>query len=384
MEKDKKQAQVFHFDLYGKRTEKYDFLLNNNLQNVQWQELKFEDENYFFVPKDFSLNDEYEKGFKIDELFTVNTSGVASGKDAELVSFSPFAQNNNLYDYRPFDVRFIDYDKNKIQRNRYQIMRHFLKGENVGLVVSKINRQLSTGYIFITSKIVDRHILDSAHDSTFACPLYLYPESDKIFENAKRKSNLNESIINEISQRISLQFTEEKGEAENTFAPIDVLDYIYAILHSPAYRERYKEFLKIDFPRVPYPENVEQFWTLALLGGKLRRLHLLEGVEPQQGMTDYPIAGSNEVTKPYFLCHCGLDPQSYDNRVYINDSQFFENVPLVAWNFYIGGYQPAQKWLKDRKGRTLNYDDIEHYRKIIFVLKETGAVMREIDENLIK
>jgi len=117
------------------------------------------------------------------------------------------------------------------------------------------------------------------------------------------------------------------------------------------------------------------------LGGKLRRLHLMEGVEPQQGMADYPIAGSNEIEKPHFVCHCGLDPQSPSNgKVYINETQYFDNVPSVAWNFYIGGYQPAQKWLKDRKGKTLGYDDIRHYQKIIWVLKETEEVMREVDE----
>jgi len=121
------------------------------------------------------------------------------------------------------------------------------------------------------------------------------------------------------------------------------------------------------------------------LGGKLRRLHLMEGVEPQQGMADYPIAGSNEIEKPHFVCHCVLDPQSPANgKVYINETQYFDNVPSVAWNFYIGGYQPAQKWLKDRKGKTLGYDDIRHYQKIIWVLKETEEVTREVDEVMVE
>ncbi|MCL2652048.1 MAG: DNA methyltransferase, partial [Candidatus Azobacteroides sp.] len=279
--------------------------------------------------------------------------------------------------YRPFDTKWTYYTgeaKGFLGWPVQKIMQHFLKGKNVGLVFRRQQPESRDLYIFCSNGIIaDGYIRSDNKGGESLAPLYLYLEGDivdGIRMPYKKTPNLNESIINEISQRISLQFTEEKGEAENTFAPIDVLDYIYAILHSPAYRERYKEFLKIDFPRVPYPENTEQFWKLALLGGKLRRLHLLEGVEPQQGMADYPIAGSNEVTKPEYV----------DSKVYINDSQFFENIPLVAWNFYIGGYQPAQKWLKDRKGRTLNYDDIEHYRKIIWVLKETEEVMKKIDK----
>jgi predicted helicase len=179
------------------------------------------------------------------------------------------------------------------------------------------------------------------------------------------------------------------GAGEGFFAPMDVLDYIYAVLHSPTYRERYKEFLKIDFPRVLYPENTEQFWKLVESGGKLRRLHLLEGVEPQEGIADYPVVGSDEIEKIY-LTPCpspkarGDSPPSEGlgeaSRVYINDTQYFDHVPPETWNFYIGGYQPAQKWLKDRKGQTLGYDDIVHYQRIIRVLKETMEIMNENDK----
>jgi predicted helicase len=166
-----------------------------------------------------------------------------------------------------------------------------------------------------------------------------------------------------------LEYETEKSVAPKRFAPIDLFDYIYAVLHSPAYREKYKEFLKIDFPRVPYPENVNQFWALVALGGKLRLLHLLEGVEPQPCMADYPVVGSNEVEKTQYI----------DEKVYINKTQYFAHVPPEAWNFYIGGYQPAQKWLKDRKGRKLEDEDIRHYQRVVRVLKETGEVMREVD-----
>ena len=162
----------------------------------------------------------------------------------------------------------------------------------------------------------------------------------------------------------------EGGELSGeNFAPIDLLDYIYAMLHSPNYREKYKEFLKIDFPRVPYPQDKETFWKLVELGGNLREIHLLESPKVEEYITQYPVDGDNIVGKIRFA----------DNKVWINDTQYFDNVPEIAWNFYIGGYQPAQKWLKDRKERTLNFDDIFHYQKIIVALSETDKLMKEID-----
>ena len=142
------------------------------------------------------------------------------------------------------------------------------------------------------------------------------------------------------------------------------------MLHSPAYREKYKEFLKIDFPRVPYPKDAAAFWQLVKLGGELRQIHLLESPAVNEYITQYPIDGDNVVAKP-----------KYENRkVFINDTQYFDGVPEVAWNFYIGGYQPAQKWLKDRKGRKLEFEDILHYQKIIVALTETDRLMKEVDE----
>ena len=197
-----------------------------------------------------------------------------------------------------------------------------------------------------------------------------------------RHHNLNDNIIGKFSAKTGLQFIEEKEPPPSeraagcSFAPIDVLDYIYAVLHSPAYRERYKEFLKIDFPRVPYPQNTGQFWQFVTLGAKLRRLHLLDNVQPEDGIAVFPVAGNNQVEKlsPIFPAF----PAS-PIRVFINDTQYFDNVPPEAWTFYIGGYQPAQKWLKDRKGKTLNFNDVNHYRRIIRVLKETGELMQQIN-----
>ena len=180
---------------------------------------------------------------------------------------------------------------------------------------------------------------------------------------------MDSRIVTEIASRLELTFTNEKEQAPGTFSPIDILDYIYSVLHSPTYREKYKEFLKIDFPRVPYPKDASTFWQLVALGGELRQIHLLESPVVNKYITQYPVGGSNEVEKV-----------SYNNgNVHINDAQYFANVPRVAWEFYIGGYQPAQKWLKDRKDRNLDFDDIQHYQKIIVALSETDRLMKEID-----
>jgi predicted helicase len=162
--------------------------------------------------------------------------------------------------------------------------------------------------------------------------------------------------------------------SEGNFAPIDILDYIYAVLHSPTYREKYKEFLKNDFPRVPYPKDKDTFWQLVTLGGQIREIHLLESPTVEQYITQYPTDGDNVVVKP-----------KYENgKVYIYDTQYFDNVPQTAWDFYIGDYQPAQKWLKDRKERTLEVDDILHYQKIIVAFTETDRLMNEINKIVIE
>lgn len=205
---------------------------------------------------------------------------------------------------------------------------------------------------------------------------YLYPkinEQQTINQSIERTPNLNPEIVNQIAEILGLTFTNEKDNStssasQNTFAPIDLLDYIYAVLHSPSYREKYKEFLKIDFPRVPYPKDKDTFWQLVKLGGKIRQIHLLESPKVEEYITQYPIDGDNVVGKPKYK----------NGKVYINDTQYFDKVPQVAWEFYIGGYQPAQKWLKDRKDRTLEFDDILHYQKIIVALSETDRLMKEI------
>ena len=372
-------GQVFHFDLFGKRDFKYNYLHENSLKSFEWNELKPESPNYYLVKKDFDGSNEYEKGFKVDELFTINTSGVKTHDDENLICNQKFHENNYKYYYRPFDIQNIEYDLKKVVRHRFSVMKHLLK-ENIAILFPRQAITEKFGF-FVSKGLTDINYTGTAGQfgAGLVFPLYLYPDTNAqqtINQSSGRTPNLNMEIVNQIAEHLGLTFVPEKSPSLESVSepveltPIDILDYIYAVLHSPTYREKYKEFLKIDFPRVPYPKDNDTFWQLVKLGGEIRQIHLLESPTVEKYITQYPIDGDNVVIKP-----------NYQNgKVYINDTQYFDNVPEIAWNFYIGGYQPAQKWLKDRKGRTLDFEDILHYQKIIVALSETDRLMKEIDQ----
>lgn len=188
--------------------------------------------------------------------------------------------------------------------------------------------------------------------------------------DTERRPNLDANIWAEISRHAGKDTT-----------PEEVFDYIYGVLHSRRYRKRYREFLKVDFPRIPYPESAAQFGHFVSYGHRLRELHLLHALPASAGLPDMPTCpGRPSVATFPVSGTCTVEQPRYAaGRVYINATQYFDHVPEAAWQFYIGGYQPAQKWLKDRKGRTLSFDDIAHYQKIICVLLETDRLMGEID-----
>ena len=271
--------------------------------------------------------------------------------------------------YRPFDERSIYYSDNFVDRTRKNVGKE-ITNQNLVLNFPKIVK-VDWSHSLLTKSIPTAISMDI--NGTYFAPLYLYSinkTQQTIDQSAERTPNLNLEIVNQISDNLGLTFTNEKETTKGTFAPIDILDYIYAVLHSPTYREKYKEFLKIDFPRVPYPKDKDTFWKLVKLGGEIRQIHLLESAVVDKPISKYPHTGNNVVGKT-----------KYENsNVYINETQCFEDVPEVAWNFYIGGYQPAQKWLKDRKDRELQIDDIRHYMKIIVALTETDRLMKEIDK----
>lgn len=381
-------GKVFNFDLFGKREHKYEYLINNNLNSADWQKLNYSEPNYFFVQKSFINNEKYDSGFKVDELFPINSVGIVTSRDAVLIGYSKeelTKQVETYYnihidqtlvirvDYRTFDKRFIYYNTKLIDRARDKVMRHIMQKNTV----LNIPKQAIKGFnhIFVGNSPCDKNFIDSAGQfgAGNAFPLYIYPETNGQQINGQtteRTPNLNAEIVKQIAAKLGLTFTNEKETTENTFAPINILDYIYAVLHSPTYRKKYKEFLKIDFPRVPYPKDKTTFWQLVKLGGELRLIHLLESPLVNNFITQYPEDGDNTIEKIKYS----------SGKLFINEKQYFGNVPEIAWNFYIGGYQPAQKWLKDRKNRKLSFEDIIHYQKIIVALTETDSIMKEIDK----
>ncbi|MHA7863932.1 type ISP restriction/modification enzyme [Flagellimonas marinaquae] len=617
-------GKVFHYDLYGKREVKYDFLRENTISQIAFKELPNVAPMYFMVQKDFEAKAVYDKGFAVNELFPLNNVGVVTSRDSFVIDENKTIVENRIRDfftlekehiiskhglrenkswkidevkkkaigfmesdiqqvsYRPFDNRYLYYNEHFIERSRIETMQHFLKGGNVGLVYKLGNAEERS-----VSAIVSKNIIDfrswsrpGMQGGDYIAPLYLYPESEvspggqhsmeqglsgspagstpDTGEPLARVPNLDMAIVHQIATGLGMTFVPEKptptqaprqapllekegcpqdgevkplpvnqqdgevkqaynkianlpylktfrrelrnnltpaeaalwkmlkgkqlegrkfrrqhsvgnyildfycpseqiaieldgqghfettqaeydrerdlflnhygirvlrfenkwvwdnpeglldtvrgyfgkqplspptadsspsqGEQLECFAPMDILDYIYAVLHSPSYRETYKEFLKIDFPRVPYPKDKETFWKLVQLGEELRQLHLLESPKVEHYLTQYPVDGDNVVTRKMSKTSPGFVPDAAMNadgqalgKVYINDTQYFDGVPQVAWEFYIGGYQPAQKWLKDRVGRRLEFDDILHYQKIIVALTETDRLMQEID-----
>jgi predicted helicase len=422
--KETRLANVYHYDLYGLRKDKYNFLYENNINSIKWQRIDYKTPLYFFLYKSNDNQEIYETGFQITKLFINQSTGLFTLGDNFIIDNQKSNVKerilkfiNNRYDeqrlkkeyslgknypnwiienkskivfdesklvkitYRPFDIKWTYYDSSLIWRTRQEVMNHLLNGKNIGFITARSNKSKTCDHFFITKYICELKCGESLTGS-YAFPLYLY-------EGRKRRPNLNSIIINEIEKKLNLSFVPEKSDSltltnngfkessfapgqlvENSFTPLDLFDYIYAVLHSPAYRETYREFLKIDFPRIPYPVDSRIFWKIVALGGELRRLHLLEGKKFEKIEANSVSMGKVLVEKVRYS----------DGQVFVNDDFCFDDVPQTAWEFYIGGYQPAQKWLKDRKGCILKSEDFKHYRKIVLALTETARIMGEIDK----
>lgn len=388
----KKEKKVFYVDLYGSREEKYRWLDKNRIESIEWHELEPKEPYYFFILKDFSLQEEYEKHWSITNIFRQYSSGVVTGKDETLVKFTMeeiekvwkdiFDPQKNLqeiekkyglknttawnvskrrkkllveesfskdkimaYAYRPFDDRFIFYS-NFLQRAQKRVLKHLLR-ENKALISSRRVNEKSFNHVLVCDKIGDKHVIS---DQSYFFPLYLY-------ERGKVQPNFTEKFLGFIKTKYGA-----------SLMPEEILYYIYAILHSPTYRRKYEEFLRYDFPRIPFIDDYGVFKRLVSLGKKLVELHLMERRLPTK--VKFDIVGSNVVEKV-----------KYENgKVWINKNQYFEGVPEDIWNFYIGGYQVLSKWLKSRKNRKLTAEEIEKFLQIVEIIKQTIKIMEEIDK----
>lgn len=349
-----KLAQVYYYDLYGLREHKHDFLWSKNIRTVKWKRLPQRGPHFFFVPKDLKKEVEYSKFLRIEEIFNKYTSGIKTHDDTSLVKFQPTKEKyDKKYFYRPFDTRYVEYDIKKVVRHRYEMMQHFLVGENLGLISGRQGQVLRMEFdwdlLSVTDRLADTNFFYRGGIIIF--PLYLYTEF-----NGKHLKELN----------LRPEFLKETKNRYGKVSPEEILYYIYAVLHSPLYRKRYQEFLKIDFPRIPLFEDKLLFKRLARVGERLVKLHLLEdfkkGYQP-----GYPVGGGHVVEKVTY--------DEVNGRVYINETQYFGKIPPEVWDSHVGGYQVLQKWLKDRKDRALSLEEIKTYRQIVAALRETIEIM---------
>lgn len=373
-----RDANIYYAETYGKRDHKFATL---NKNTIKFKKIKLDSKQYYFVEKNIEGKADYDKGISVSDIFVVNSVGVVTSADGILIANNEQVLLNQLegaknsdskkktavklkkhtvdqsnirnISYRPFDNRKIYYSTDIVERTRENVMKNFFNGKNIGLVYRRAVHKNVYGLTFLISEIIRADNYGDFSALPNIAPLYIY------HDDGTRTPNFNSDELAKLTKNLSVEYT-----------PEDILDYIYAILHSPSYREKYKEFLKIDFPRVPIIKSDAEFARLVPLGKRLRELHLMKASDIDNYDTTFPEAGDDTVDKIRFD----------GGKVYTNDSQYFGNVPEIAWNFYIGGYQPAQKWLKDRRTRTLTNNDITHYQRIIKILLETDKTMNQIDK----
>ena len=444
-------ARVFHADLWGEReTEsgggKYGWLTTNTIESTQWTELSPKLPGYLFKPRDETLLDEYESGWSVPEIFSKNggpASGIVTTHDQFAISWTPgqaaskierflstssedearatwrlCSQNQWQYErakreladgsylhriekvlYRPLDSRYTVFDRNVAVHRRERVMRHMLAGENLGLIfMRQVALHGAYSHFGVSRALVDNRAFYSNKGIMSFAPLYIYPSEQEIvsglYRPDERQPNLAPEYTQSLEHHLGLQFIEEgRGDLRETFGPEDVFHYIYGVFHSPTYRQRYDQFLRTDFPRVPSIYDIELFRALVRMGRQLTQLHLMESPALNQTEIGFPVPGDYVVESgypKYVRPGHSLPGQAApleEGRVYISKDnsrsrkrgQYFEGISPEVWEFRIGGYQPMEKWLKDRKGRALSFDDLDHYRRMGFALAETGRLMQEVD-----
>jgi predicted helicase len=389
------EKKVYYTDLWGLKENKYHWLDRHTIDNVNWQEVKPISPFYFFVPKDTTFEEEYNKFWKVTDIFPINCTGIVTARDKFVIDFDKdtlrrrierfrdlsipdevVKQAYKLKDtrgwkfsearkelakdkswdayfttilYRPFDIRDIYYTQKMVDWPRPEVMHHMLK-ENLGLITV---RQVAEGifnHAYVTNTIIESRITLSNKGIAFLFPLYLYSDLG-------RKANIDPDIYKTLYEKYNKELT-----------PEDIFYYIYAVLHSPTYRKKYEEFLQFDFPRIPFIDDYEDFKKLAELGKELVELHLMRKRLPTE--VKFDVIGSNVVEKVKYE----------KGKVWINKEQYFDGVPEEIWDFYIGGYQVLDKWLKSRKNRKLESKDIEQFLQIVEIIRETIRLMNEIDK----
>jgi hypothetical protein len=425
------QRQALQLIMKGK----YHWLAEHDVTNTPWETLDPQTPFFLLTTQNTQHLIEYEAGWKIPDIFRPNgdpAPGIVTTQDEFAISwtkaeaikkveqllatesedearrlFRLCAQDQWQYIwakkeladgqwrhetvevlYRPFDIRWTVFNRYVAVHRRERVMRHMLAGQNVGITIGRAGQVIDQGewdIVFCTRNITEYNLYRRGGNNLF--PLYLYPDTSKrtlfdieLHTNAPggRHPNLAQTFTKDFSERLGMEFIPDgKGDLYKTFGPEDILHYMYAIFYSPTYRSRYAQFLKIDFPRLPLTSNTDLFRALCAIGDGLIGLHLM--AKYGQYMPNYPEPGNNMIEKVEYTQYTDKPEQG---RVWINKTQYFDEVTPEGWEFHIGGYQVCQKWLKDRKGRALSFDDIRHYQRIVAALAETITLMDQIDATI--
>jgi len=413
------EGTVHHADLWGTRSAKYEWLEVHDASSTSWETLKPERPFLFFYPRNDDFEQEYHAYPSVKDIFPLMGLGFQSSRDHLVVGFTrdelvrqiqtfsdstvsdeeirskhfpgkkvrdyasgdtrqwslsaaraalrvgaDWEQDVRPTLYRPFDVRFVLYNPRMVDWPRPEVLGHMLQ-ENLCLLV---NRQSKEPFAALCADLITERKIAAVYDASTTIPLYLHNKQGRLLDDIT--VNMTADFESDIAKRLKMKLTERgHGDLETTFGPEDVLAYIYAVFYSPTYRTRYATFLKTDFPRVPMTNEITLFKKLVGLGQQLIDLHLMRSTGTNQ--PDYPVKGSNLVERMEF--------DERGGRVYINADQYFEGVAKGVWEYHIGGYQVAHKWLKDRKGRLLTFNELDHYRRVIAALELTIRLQDEID-----
>ena len=411
------ERKVCHADLWGKRVEKYRACMESAFNKIEWRTLQPQSPFYLLIPQNKTSRKAYDHGWKVTDIFQVNVLGFQTHRDGVAVGFSReeielrikdlvcldisdtllrerygiedsenwklskarkalfenHERQNNIIRcaYRPFDQQWCYLGRELTDRPRRELLDHVAFRQNLCLGVGKSGNAIPERpweLVTASDQPMDANIYRRGGVNVF--PLYLYNSSNKkpkfslfdepdIFSGKERIENLASEFREFINKKYN-----------HHFSPEEILGYIYAVLHSPTYRKKYAEFLKIDFPRIPFVDDRKTFEKLSTLGGALIQAHLMKDIpaKPKVDVTK----GNDKVEKPIY--------NAQDQRLYFNEKQYFAPIPEDIWNFHIGGYPVLEKYLKSRKGRELNLDEKENIINVVKILRFTIDQMQAIDD----
>ncbi len=419
-------AKVYHYDLFGKREDKYKFLFDNNLDNIEWKELKFEAPFFLFIPQNEIIKSEYDRGISVKDMFRISSTGICSQRDSVVIhktkesvkeiikDFCNLSKEENIrkykiekdgrdwqiqlaidsikkselnkngviiqINYRPFDFYWTYYNgeaKGFMAYPRTEVMEHFLNNKNnIGLVCDRGTKLQDISNIFISDKLIDLHLVGSG---SYIFPLYIYDTENvrKILREENEEVGGMFEDIKHFENKVRIEnftpkFRKFINEKYGDIKPEEILGYIYAILFHKEYRKKYLDFLKIDFPKIPFVESKDYFLKFAKLGEELYNLHL-ENLKIQK-----------EVGEPMFKDNKNKNEKivkaiynENEKDLFVNESLYFKNVDKEVWEYKIGGYQVLDKYLKSHKNENIDY---EHFENVIKILTRSIEIEAEISE----